>query len=81
MTPAQCFEARKLLKWSRDRQASRCELTATTLRLFEIGSRNLSAEDLAALKEALEEAGVEFTNGGEPGVKLKRSSPRKDGAT
>ncbi len=76
MTPAQCFEARKLLKWSRDRLASRCELTATTLRLFEIGSRELSSRHRATLKRTLERAGVEFTNEGEPGVRMKQAQAR-----
>ncbi|RYF13204.1 MAG: transcriptional regulator, partial [Oxalobacteraceae bacterium] len=29
---------------------------------------------IAAIRAALEAAGVEFTNGGEPGVKLRRQS-------
>jgi hypothetical protein len=33
-------------------------------------------EQLAAIQEALEAAGIEFTNGDEPGVKLKRTGPQ-----
>ena len=72
ITPAQCLEARKLLKWSRDRLAPRCGMSAEGLRRFEIGGRELSAKDRATLKRRLEAAGVEFTNGGEPGVKLRK---------
>ncbi len=50
ITPAQCLEARKLLKWSRDRLAARGGMPAERLRLFEIGSRDLTLEDLAAIR-------------------------------
>jgi hypothetical protein len=33
-------------------------------------------EQLAAIQEALEAAGVEFTNGDAPGVRLKLTSPQ-----
>ncbi|MGI4806876.1 MAG: hypothetical protein ACRYF2_02075 [Janthinobacterium lividum] len=35
-------------------------------------SRERSLDGLAAIRATLEAAGVEFTNGGETGVKLKR---------
>jgi predicted transcriptional regulator len=38
---------------------------------FEDGTRVPEATHLEAIRRALEAAGVEFTNGGEPGVKLK----------
>jgi transcriptional regulator with XRE-family HTH domain len=75
ITPAQCLEARKLLKWSRDRLAPRCELSLDTLRRFETGAKELRPDDLASLQHALEVAGVEFTNGRETGVRLKRWVP------
>ena len=36
-------------------------------------SRERSFDGLAAIRTALEQAGVEFTNGGEPGVKLRKA--------
>ena len=36
-------------------------------------SRERSFDGLAAIRGTLEAAGVEFDNGGEPGVKLRRS--------
>ncbi len=81
ITPAQSLEARKLLGWSRDRLAPRCGMPAERLRLFEIGGWDLPPEDHIAIRRTLEAVGVEFTNGGELGVRLKRSSPRKDGET
>ena len=74
ITPAQCLEARKLLGWSRDRMGSRCGVSADTLRGFELGKLVPRPAKLAALQRGLEEAGVEFTNGGELGMKLKRQS-------
>ena len=73
ITPAQCLEARKLLGWSRDRLSARCNVNHTSIRLLELEMRPLRPEDRAAIREALEAAGVEFTNG-EPGVKLKRQA-------
>ncbi len=74
MTPAQSMEARKLLKWSRDRLAPRCGMPAERLRQFEIGACLLTGIDDDALKSALEAAGVEFIsgNGDGLGVRLRR---------
>ncbi len=72
ITPAQCLEARKLLKWSRDRLAPRCGMPAERLRLFEIGGWDLPPEDHIAIRRTLEAAGVEFTNGDQSGVRLRK---------
>ncbi len=74
MAPAQSMEARKLLKWSRDRLAPRCGMPAERLRQFEIGACLLTGIDDDALKSALEAAGVEFIsgNGDGLGVRLRR---------
>ena len=76
ITGAQIREARKLLGWSRDRLAPRAELPVNRLGAYELGRRILPLEEVEALKGALEAAGVEFTNGDEPGVKLRRSGPQ-----
>jgi hypothetical protein len=39
---------------------------------FEAGTHTPSNADLARLLTAFDEAGVEFTDGDEPGVKLKK---------
>jgi predicted transcriptional regulator len=44
---------------------------ATVVR-FEGSTPNMNKATIAAIQRALEAAGVEFTNGDEPGVKLKR---------
>jgi transcriptional regulator with XRE-family HTH domain len=39
---------------------------------FERGSRTPLANNLASIRRAPEESGVEFTNGDQPGVRLRR---------
>ncbi len=72
ITSAQCSEARRLLGWTRERLATGCDLYHTSLLRFEMGTWFPKSESLAAIQQALEEAGVEFTNEGEPGVKLRK---------
>ena len=72
ITPAQCLEARTLLKWTRDRLASRCGVSADTLRGFELGRLVPRPAKLAAIQRGLEEAGVDFIDDGKPGMKLRR---------
>jgi hypothetical protein len=38
---------------------------------FERERRQMSEDAVTAIRTALEKAGVEFTNGGQPGVKLR----------
>ncbi len=75
ITPAQCKEARKLLGWTREHLAPRCGLSLTSLRRFEFGVLFPKSESLASIQRALEEAGVEFTSGGAPGVRLRKGTP------
>jgi hypothetical protein len=76
ITPAQCCEARKLLGWSSERLGPRCGTSHTSIRLFEDNFRPLSPERLAALREVLEQAGVEFIaeNGGGLTVRMRKAS-------
>ncbi len=71
ITPAQCLEAGERLGWARCRLAPRCGLSHISLLPFEMGVWFPKSECLAAIQCALEEAGVEFTNGSEPGVRLR----------
>jgi len=71
LSPAQSRAARGLLDWSQTELGERSNLSESTIRDFEKGRRTPGANNLAAIQRALEAAGVEFTNGGEPGVKLK----------
>jgi transcriptional regulator with XRE-family HTH domain len=77
LKPEQSRAARGLLDWSQTQLASRSNLGESTIRDFEKGRRVPTANNLAAIRRALEEAGVEFIpeNGGGPGVRLRRDRP------
>ena len=76
VTPVQCFEARRLLQWSRDRLAPRCGISAATLGEFENGRTDLRPEAKRALTRVLARAGIEFNTGAEPGVRLREREAR-----
>jgi hypothetical protein len=76
ITGAQIRAARELLGWARDRLCPRAGLSATLLGKIEDGLRTPTNEQRLGIQGALEAAGVEFTNGDEPGVKLRRSGPQ-----
>ena len=75
MIAAQCRAARSLLNWSQDQLAAASRVSVTTLRNFERGATAPVTNNLAAIRAALEAAGVEFIeqNGGGPGVRLRKS--------
>jgi transcriptional regulator with XRE-family HTH domain len=72
MTPDQSRAARGLLDWSQAELAARSNLSESTIRDFEKGRRVPSINNLAAVRRALEAAGVEFIDGNQPGVRLTR---------
>lgn len=74
MTPEQSRAARALLDWSQAKLAAASNLGVSTIRDFEKGRRVPAPNNLAAMRRALEAAGVEFIaeNGGGPGVRLRR---------
>ncbi|MGJ5180173.1 MULTISPECIES: helix-turn-helix transcriptional regulator [unclassified Bradyrhizobium] len=72
MTPDQSRAARGLLDWSQAELATRSNLSESTIRDFEKGRRIPSINNLAAVRRALEAAGVQFIDGDQPGVRLTR---------
>jgi transcriptional regulator with XRE-family HTH domain len=72
MTPAQCRAARALLDWKQDTLAEAARVGVTTIRNFENGKIEPHRATLDVMRQALEKAGVAFTNGDEPGVKLRK---------
>jgi transcriptional regulator with XRE-family HTH domain len=72
MTPAQCRAGRALLDWTQPKLAGAACLGLSTIVDFERGRRALSKPAVAAIHAALESAGVEFTNGKRPGVRLRK---------
>ena len=78
MTPDQCRWARSALSWSRAKLAGEAGVGIHVIEGFEVGGvvmrpkcRQIEADRLLAIRAALEAAGVEFTNGDAPGVRLR----------
>jgi DNA-binding transcriptional regulator YiaG len=78
MTPAQCRAGRSLLDITQTELAHAAELGLSTVVDFERERRQVSQEAVEAIRNALERYGVEFIdeNGGGPGVRLRKRSPR-----
>lgn len=73
LTPGQCRAARALLDWTQDDLADRAEVSRSTVRNFEGGQHELQRATSAAIRRALEAAGVTFLGpdaGGGAGVRL-----------
>lgn len=69
--PAQVRAGRALVGWSRDRLSEACRVPIRTLDRLEKGEGIPQNRTITAIRTALEAAGVEFTNGDAPGVRLK----------
>jgi len=73
ITGAQVRQARKLLGWEPSKLARRAKVHSLIVERAESVASEppITAYQAALIKQALVNAGVEFTNGDEPGVKLK----------
>ena len=74
--PEQSRAARGLLDWSQTELGARANLGESTIRDFEKGRRVPTVNNLAAIRAALEAAGVIFVaeNGDGPGVRLRKGT-------
>ena len=63
--------ARMLLKMTQLELATATGLSEWTILNFESG-KQVRPNTVEAIRKALTDRGIEFTNGGEPGVKLRR---------
>ena len=72
ISPAQSRAARGLLDWHRDELAKHSGVNKRTILRFEGMQGDTRPVTLSALRTAFEAAGVVFTNGDEPGVKLRK---------
>ena len=70
MTGAQIRAARGLLNWSVRELGKKAGFHWNTVSAIERGKSGGRPATLAAIKKALEKAGVEFTNDKRPGVRL-----------
>lgn len=77
LTPAQSRAARALINWSQPKLATASGVSVSTIRDFETGKRQPIGNNLFAIQNSLEAAGVIFVaeNGDGPGVRLKKASP------
>jgi len=76
ITPAQCRAARALLNWSQSDLAERAGVTLATVQNFELERHSPYQRTLDRIVRTFADAGVEFTNGDAPGVRLVRDGNR-----
>ena len=72
MTSAQIRAAQGLLDWTVRDLAERSGVHRDTVSKIETGTYAGAPATLGAIRRPLEYAGVEFTNGDAPGVKLRK---------
>lgn len=81
ISSAQLRAARALLRWSAQELAEASKVGVATIRRVEVmeGEIPVTSANEAALRNALEAAGIEFIdeNGGGPGVRLRKSPKQK----
>jgi transcriptional regulator with XRE-family HTH domain len=79
MTSAQLRAARAMLDWSQTKLAAESGVSVETIKRLERMAGAIEATKVAtldAIEKALIGAGVNFTNGDEPGVKLRAKRKR-----
>ena len=64
--------ARAILQWTLEDLAARTGVTLQTLHVLEHDKHKARKDTQQKIRRAFEEAGIEFTNGTEPGVKLRQ---------
>jgi hypothetical protein len=76
ISSGQVRAARGLIGWSQDRLVETSGVPQRTLLRFELGQGEPQRRTVAAIRFALETAGVEFIaeNGGGPGVRLRKTT-------
>jgi hypothetical protein len=79
-SPVQCRMARAALGLGIRELALAAKVSIDTITRFERGDQ-LKERTIEAIQRALEAAGVEFTNGDQPGVRLAKTSPLEDSGT
>ena len=67
----QIAAARSLLNWSQDHLAEAAEVNKHTIFRWESGHTEPHQSTVIRIVKAIEDRGVEFLNGGAPGVRFK----------
>jgi transcriptional regulator with XRE-family HTH domain len=73
ITGAQVKAARKLLGWSQERLAAETVVSRATIAKFEQGKQKPPMLDLSVVRRMLSDAGIEFDDEEETGVRLRQS--------
>jgi len=75
ITGGQIRAARAFLRWRAEDLAKAARVGVATVRRAEMedGVPNMLQNNMSAIRRALENAGIEFTDTGAPGVALKRA--------
>ena len=77
MLPEQSRAARAWLDWSQDQLAAKASVSLSTVRDFEKGRRAPIANNLAAMRVALETAGISFVDSdGTSGITFSKRKRR-----
>jgi transcriptional regulator with XRE-family HTH domain len=79
ISAAQCRGARAMLGMTQQELAEQSGVSPRAIADFEAENRKPIRATLAALQRALEDAGVEFTNGGQPGLRLAEKKKSRRG--
>jgi transcriptional regulator with XRE-family HTH domain len=79
ITGAQIRAARAFLRWSAQDLADASKVGVATVRRAEKtdGVPRMIVNNMEAIQRAFETAGIAFTNGGEPGVKMAEDRDRQ----
>jgi len=72
ISPATCRAARGLVDLTQKQLAEAASVGLSTVKAFEAGGSTPMVNNLKAMQTALEALGVEFTNGGQPGVRMRK---------
>jgi DNA-binding transcriptional regulator YiaG len=76
MSPEQSRAARAWLNWSQEELAAKASVSQSTVRDYEKGRRVPIANNLAAMKAALEGAGIAFVDGAASGITYSKKKRR-----
>jgi transcriptional regulator with XRE-family HTH domain len=79
VTSVQVRMARAALNWTVRDLAKATGLHRNTINNFEVGRYAGDPETLATIEKVLVRAGVEFTNGDQPGVRLRKAGRKPGG--
>jgi DNA-binding XRE family transcriptional regulator len=76
ISPAQVRAARALLDWTFDRLAAESGVHKRSLIRLEAGETSPRSRTIDAVVAALQQAGIEFLDGGAPGVRIRKRDIR-----